>query len=220
MAQIMTVNWEMSRGLYELMNSEFGVAELEQLGLEIDALYFGESSILANDIKNQGSEPAGGHWKPLSKRYLEWKRKKIMNGEDIKGEGIPPKKVISEQIGVRTGKMREFCQTQRDGRLKRLVINPQNFLTGKGAFIEWYAKGFNSKSKPDGDVSGEEYPGCPGFQYILKFNMGRPLFEQDKRKTAKDMLDKILKNFAAGIVKKYALARRKGGTFKIGAELI
>jgi hypothetical protein len=107
-----------------------------ELILHIDRWLFGKRGSLARDIKDQGGR-VGYAWDELSERYYDWKE--FMMGEEIPGEKIPPKEVVSTDIWVRTGKMLEMVQTTGEGRFKTIKSYHGNFFNG-APFIEWYVE--------------------------------------------------------------------------------
>ena len=145
----------------------------------IDRWLFGKRGSLARDIKDQGGR-GGNVWDELSDRYYDWKE--FMLGEEIPGEKIAPKEVISTDIWIRTGKMLEMVQTLGDGRFKTIKSYHGNFFNG-APFIEWYVE---------------------KLEYWIYANEQRPLFvftDDDKQNISRiihEWLGQIISDHLAG----------------------
>lgn len=184
-----------SKGLLDWLKNPVAKDQIEGLADKIDHVYFGEGGILAKDIKNQSSS-TGSRWRKLSKPYLDWKTHMMKTGIDT-SDSIPPKKVVSTDIWIRTGKALEVTKTIGSGRLKTMKVNWRNFATAKGSpLIEW-------KTNLD---------------YVQVANARRPLFEHSEFSRKK--INLVLSGFAAQIKARYALMSHKGGKIDLAAELI
>lgn len=133
------------------LETRINEASVRPLIDRLDCYLFGKRGSLAGSIQAQGR---GGAWKPLTDEYYDWKE--WMLGDDIPGEPVPPREVISTDIWIRTGKTLEFCQTRGKGRLKTIKIHPANILSGFGPFYEVYLEQID---------------------YPIYANKARPLFE-------------------------------------------
>jgi hypothetical protein len=114
--------------------------DVESMIEEIDKVMFGADGVLSEAMRNNQS-PSGEAWKPLSENYLAWKKRMLADGKEIASEIYPPKQVISQEIGIRTGKMKEMIESDRTGaKFRRVRINARNFIRGSGVCYEVFLK--------------------------------------------------------------------------------
>lgn len=135
----------LTQGQFASLAETITPKDTEVLAQRFDRWMFGKKGSLSRSIKAQTRDNA--NWKPLSKRYHEWKVRMKKTKRPIPGEP-PPNIVISDKIWIRTGKVRQFTETTGNGAFKTMRVFPQNLLSGR-PFYEVFAKNIQYWQYPD-----------------------------------------------------------------------
>lgn len=128
MKDTVQIDFKVSADLLRFLQQPLERKEVENMLFEIDAVKFGADGTMTKAIKSGTAD--GEVWRPLSDNYYKYKESMLASGESIPNEKVPPKKVISTDIWIRTGKALEWAKTLKGGRLKKVVFRAMGLIKG------------------------------------------------------------------------------------------